>query len=141
MGGRRSLDQPDMHAGLGQGVGVSGRAQQVRLDRGAEPVGQATGRDLQHAAHDCRAAGGVFGSDLHTAARGQGASDPGQAIRRRGRVRVQGQVRQIHGQPDVGSRWWQRAGQLDVVLDHRVGGRGVAQALAEQVDANGVSVR
>jgi hypothetical protein len=72
-----ALDQPDVHAGLSQRVRVGMRAQQVRLHRGAEPVGQATCCDVQHAGHDRVAAGGVFGTNLDTPARGQGPRDGG----------------------------------------------------------------
>ena len=66
-----------MHAGLGQRVRVGRRPQQVRLHRGAEPVGQATCRDVQNAGHDCVVAGGVFGTHLDPPTGGQGERDGG----------------------------------------------------------------
>ena len=47
-------------------------------------------------------------------------------------------MRQVHRQPRLGRRRWQRAGQLNVVLEHLVGGPGIAQTLPEQVNAHGV---
>ena len=43
-------------------------------------------------------------------------------------------------QPDVGGKWWQRAGELNVALEHSVGAATTAHVLAEQVDADGVPV-
>ena len=111
-----ALDEPDVHAGVDQRVGVGGRAQQVRLHRRAEPIGQATCRHLEHAGQDRVGAGGVLRTDLDAAARGQGLRDGGEAIRRRGAVGVQGQVRQVHGQPGFRGRRWQRGGELEVVV-------------------------
>ena len=57
-----------MHACFDERVGVGGRAQQVRLHRRAEPLGQATGGHVEHAGQDRGAAGGVLGTDLDPAA-------------------------------------------------------------------------
>lgn len=59
------------------------------------------------------------------------------AVRHRGEVSVQGQVRQVHRQPGLGSRRWQRACQLNVVLQHAVSGRGIAHSLANKSTLTG----
>jgi hypothetical protein len=80
-----------VHAGVGQGVGVRWRAQQVRLHRGSEPIAQAIRGDVEHARQHRVRPRCLLSPDLHPPASGQGTRDGRQALRDGRRVRAQRQ--------------------------------------------------
>ena len=82
---------------------------------------------------------GLLGADLHAPAGRQGVRDGREAIGGGRRAGVQRQVREIHRQPDVRRRWRQGGDEREVVLEHLVGDRRIADALPEQVDADAVT--
>ena len=131
-----ALDQPDVHAGLGQDIGVSGRAQQIRLDGCPEPVGHATPGHVEHAREDRIGLRCLLRPYLYPPAVRQGTREGGQAVSDGRRVRVQREVREVDRQPDLRGQRRQRAGKLEVVLQHTIGGGRIGQALAEQVEAD-----
>ena len=135
-----ALDEPDVNARVDQGVGVCGRAGEVRLHRGAEPLGQPSLGHFKHAGQHGVRPGRFFGADLHPAAGRQGLRDGGQPLGRRGEVDVESQMREVDGQPHVCRRSRQRARKRQVGLDHAVGARAVADVLAEEIDAGAVAV-
>ena len=127
-----ALDQPDVDAPVGERLGVGRRAQQVRLDGGSEPVGQAAPGDGEDAAQDGVRERELLGADLHAPAGRQRVRD------RREAVGVQRQVREIHRQPGVRREVGR---ERAVLLDHPVGDRGIGDALPEQIEADGVPPR
>ena len=96
-------------------VGVGRRAQEVRLDGGSEPVGQAAPGDGEDAAQDGVRERELLGADLHAPAGRQRVRD------RREAVGVQRQVREIHRQPGVRREVGR---ERAVLLDHPVGDQG-----------------
>ena len=99
-----AFDEPDVHAGVGQRIDVGRRAHEIRLHRGSEPIGQAARGDGHDAALDAVGESGLFRADLYAAADGQGVRNRREAIGGGRRAGAQRQVREIHGQPDVGRR-------------------------------------
>ena len=70
-----AFDEPDVHTGAGQRIGVVRRAHQVRLHGGAKPIGQAVRGDGEDARLHVVGDGSLFGADLHAPANRQVARD------------------------------------------------------------------
>jgi len=90
---RRRLDvgplyEPDVHARAHQLVEVPARAAEVRLDGGAETVGQPPSRDRQHAGQHPIGAVVVLRAHLDPPPGGQGAGDRGEVFEAALRVDV-----------------------------------------------------
>jgi hypothetical protein len=134
-----ALDEADVHAGVGQRIAVGGRPDEIRLHGGAEPIGQAARGDRDDTGLDDIGQSGLLSADLNAAADRQGARDGREAIGGGRRAGAQRQVREIHRQPDVRRRWRHGGNEREVVLEHLVGDRRIADAFPEQVDADAVS--
>jgi len=145
MGARRlqvcALDQPHVNPGGRQDVDVALGTQQGGLHRCADPVCQAAAGDVEYAAQDRVGAGGVLRADLDTPTRRQHFGDRRQPVSGAGRIGVDRQVGQVQRQPHVSGRDGKRGGQGQVVLSNPIGGRLIPHKLAEQVDADPVTLR
>ncbi len=136
-----ALDQPHMDPGGGQGVDVALGPQQIGLHGCPEPVRQAAAGDDEDAAQGRVDAGGVLRADLDTSTWRQCCGDGRQAVSGSGRVGVDRQVRQVQRQPYVCGRVRKRGSQRQVVLSDPISRRLIAHKLAEQVDADPVTLR
>jgi hypothetical protein len=82
--------RPDVHAGVGQRIGVGGRAHEIRLHAGSKPIGQAACGDGEDAGLDGVGESGLFRADLHTPAYRQRVRNGREAVggRRRAGARA-----------------------------------------------------
>ena len=108
-----ALDQADVYARIGQRVRVIGRAPQVRLHCGAQAIGHPAGGDVEYACEDSVSLRCLLGPDLHAPAHGEGVRDGGEAVRSGRCIPVQGKVREVRREPDIGGRRRRRE-QLEV---------------------------
>ena len=106
----------------------------------AEPVRQAAAGDEEDAAQGRVDAGGVLRADLDTSTWRQCCGDGRQAVSGSGRVGVDRQVRQVQRQPHVCGRNGKRGGQGQVAPGDPIGRRRVVHKLADQVDADPVTL-
>src|SRR5689334_6547116 len=136
----RALDEAYVYAGGGQRVDVAGRAQEVRLHGCAESVGQAAGGDVQDALLDPVGPGDVLGADLQPSAGWERFGDPGDAVCRAGGIHVEGEMREIQGQPRVGRGRRKERRQLQVFVDHAGRVVRVLGQLTEEIDADAVTL-